>query len=133
MCRSAPYMVHINDTFFLSCSAFGNATQHGGPTSWYNSPSAPADSHYSSFMGRNSHSALGPFTNEHGEQGSWLAVDNGGHNNYFSGFDGQWYATLWYGSEPNNDAPSGDQPFIDLPCITKVRIEGGKLVAVSEW
>ena len=139
-----PYMVHINDTFFLSCSAFGNATQHGGPNSWYNSPTAPSDSHYSSFMGRSSSSynnnnnnnggVLGPFTNEHGEAGSWLAVDNGGHNNYFfsGGADGKWYATVWYGSEPNHDAPSGDAAFIDLPCITEVRVVDGKLVAVSE-
>ena len=120
-----PFVIKINDTYFLSSSAFGNATAHGGPRSSFNDKSAPHDSHYSSFMGASS-SFLGPYTNA-GQPGSWLALDNGGHNTYFA-YQGAVYGTLWYGSEPNDDVPTADKPLVDLPSVSKMALLDGRLV-----
>lgn len=121
-----PYVVEVNGTYFLSSSAFGNKQHHGGPRSAFDNASAPKDSHYSSFMGR-AESFLGPYTDGAGKQGSWLALDSGGHNNYFK-YNGSLYGTVWYGSEPNKDAPAEDQPLINLPSVAKMRLVGGRLV-----
>ena len=129
-----PFAIVVNGTYFLSSSAFGNSTQHGGPQSIYNKgvPVAP-NSHYSSFMGRAS-SFLGPYTNGKGHSGSWLAVDNGGHNSYLRGRnadgteDGRLYATVWYGSEPRGTLPPQGMGLVDLPSIVEVTVVDGRLV-----
>ena len=90
-----PFALEVNGSYFLSSSAFGNKQHHGGPRSAYDSSSAPANSHYSSFMGKAA-SFLGPYTDAHGHNGSWLALDSGGHNNYFT-YEGSIWGTLWYG------------------------------------
>ena len=90
-----PFALEVNGSYFLSSSAFGNKQHHGGPRSAYDSSSAPANSHYSSFMGKAA-SFVGPYTDGHGQNGSWLALDSGGHNNYFT-YEGSIWGTLWYG------------------------------------
>ena len=84
------------------------------------------DSHYSSFMGRASN-ILGPYTDGNGRTGSWLALDSGGHNNYFE-YQGLIYGTVWYGSEPNNDEPAADRPLVDLPTVATMHVVAGQLV-----
>ena len=127
-------MIALNGTYFLSASAYGNITQHGGPKSPYNQASAAPDSHYSSYMGRASR-FHGPYTNGQGQPGSWLAVDNGGHNNFFftdiNGTDDRLFATVWYGSEPHNNTPPGAGELVDLPSVIEVQAKGGELVAIS--
>lgn len=120
-----PFVMKVNNTYFLSSSAFGNKSEHGGPKSAFNSKSAPPDSHYSSFMGSSLNFA-GPYTNA-GQPGSWLALDNGGHNTYFT-YQDTVYGTLWYGSEPNGDAPASDKPFINLPSVSKMVLRDGRLI-----
>jgi hypothetical protein len=78
-------------------------------------------------MGRAT-SLLGPYTNGKGHSGSWLAVDNGGHNNYFRGRDGKLYATVWYGSEPAGTLPPEGVDLVDLPSIVEVVVVDGRLV-----
>ena len=125
-----PYVLELNGTYFLSSSAFGNAGAHGGPRSVFGGKSAPRDSHYSSFMG-SAPSFLGPYTDGRGKPGSWLAVDSGGHNNYFT-YQGSIYGTLWYGSEPNGDVPSGARTLVNLPSVTRMRLVAGRLVEDTE-
>ena len=119
--------------YFLSSSAFGNATAHGGPGSMFNhGSSVPLDSHYSAYMG-SSPSFLGPYTDARGHSGSWLAVDNGGHNSYFYSVEGKLFATLWYGSEPPDNSgrnlPARDAGQVDLPSIVEMKLVAGRLVA----
>lgn len=105
-------------------------------------------------------SFLGPYTNGEGKPGSWLALDNGGHNNYFEylgasiiclpiscgtrpktkvstscGFKqlttGQVYGTVWYGSEPNGDVPLKYKGLINLPSIAKMESVNGRLVQAA--
>jgi hypothetical protein len=122
-----PFAIKIGSAYFLSSSAFGDAAEHGGPTSSFDKPGAPGDSHYSSFMGVAT-SFLGPYTAANGKPGSWLAVDSGGHNNYFS-YNGTVYGTLWYGSEPNNDVPAADSGLINLPSVVAMEVVDGRLIA----
>eukprot|EP01052_Picozoa_sp_SAG31_P003923 SAG31_NODE_155_length_22130_cov_9.540098_24_plen_349_part_00 len=121
-----PFAVEINGTYFLSASAFGNKQQHGGPRSVFNQRNAPKNSHYSSFMGR-ANSFLGPYTDGAGGRGSWLALDSGGHNNYFR-YNGSIYGTVWYGSEPNGDVPPEQKLLVNLPSVAKMRVVAGQLV-----
>ena len=124
-----PYVIHVNGTYFLSSSAFGDRQHHGGPRSVYNNDSAaPRDSHYSSFMGRAS-SLLGPYTDGVGKRGSWLGLDYGGHNNYFK-FQGDIYGTVWYGSDPHHgkDSTPEERKLVNLPSVAKMRIDDGRLV-----
>ena len=56
-----PYVLQHNGTYFLSSSAFGNVSAHGGPRSPFNNHGAPGDSHYSrcvSYSGRRPCSCL---------------------------------------------------------------------------
>ena len=76
-------------------------------------------------------SFLGPYTDGRGKRGSWLAVDSGGHNNYFT-YQGSIYGTLWYGSEPNGDVPSGARTLVNLPSVTRMRLVAGRLVEDTE-
>eukprot|EP00911_Craspedida_sp_UC1_P000205 UC1_evm1s155 len=87
-----PFVLKLDSRYFLSASAYGNAIEHGGPNSPFNRPGAPPDSHYSAFMGSSSR-LLGPYENGRAGAGSWLAVDNGGHNTYFR-VNGTIYGTL---------------------------------------
>ena len=125
-----PFVVEANGTYFLSSSAFGNASAHGGPSSMFNGPSAPADSHYSAYMG-SARAFRGPYTDGRlTEPGSWLAVDNGGHNNYFA-VNGTLYGTVWYGSEPNGDVPPAYKALINLPSVTRMELVNGRLVQAA--
>ena len=125
-----PYVLLVNGTYYLSSSAFGNASQHGGPRSAFAKKGAPTDSHYSSYMG-SAHTFLGPYTNgEQRKPGSWLALDSGGHNNYFE-HDGEIYGTVWYGSEPNGDVPPAYKGLTNLPSVAKMGLVNGRLVQAS--
>jgi endoglycosylceramidase len=125
-----PYVLVVNGTYFLSSSAFGNASQHGGPASAFNKKGAPTDSHYSSYMG-SARTFQGPYSNgEQGKPGSWLALDSGGHNNYFE-YDGEIYGTVWYGSEPNGDVPPEYKGLINLPSVAKMCLANGRLVQAA--
>ncbi len=123
-----PYIFYTNGTYFLSSSAFGDKQHHGGPASVYNTNAAPRDSHYSSFIGRAS-SLLGPYTDGAGKRGSWLGLDYGGHNNYFT-YQGVIYGTVWYGSDPHHGADSTpeERELVNLPSVAKMRIVGGRLI-----
>lgn len=131
-----PFVLMAAGTYFLSSSAFGNATHHGGPQSMYNGKDAPSNSHYSAYMGA-AKSFLGPYYDRvgngkdkllsQGNPGSWLAVDNGGHNNYFA-YNNSIYATVWFGSEPNGDVPSAYRDLINLPTVVEMVLADGRLV-----
>ena len=125
-----PFMYYHNATrtYFLSSSAFGNATQHGGPSSVYNSANPPPGSHYSSYMG-SAKALAGPYTDGRGNDGSWLAVDSGGHNNYFVSKEGALFATLWYGSDPGRNTPATDADLVDTPSMVECEVASGRVVA----
>ena len=128
-----PFMLKVNGSYFISASAFGNASLHGGPQSAGFTLSSCSNCWYSAFMGK-SHSLRGAFTQtgQGRPDGGWLAVPSGGHNAYFRTKEGELWATIWFGSNPHNDTPASKQPFIDLPSIVKVEIAAdGRLVSVG--
>jgi hypothetical protein len=124
-----PFALEVNGSYFLSSSAFGNISAHGGPQSVFNGKAAPLDSHYSSYMGTASH-FLGPYTNGADAPGSWLALDSGGHNNYFE-HEGDIWGTVWYGSEPNGHVPPQYKGLVNLPSVAKMRLVEGRLVSAE--
>eukprot|EP01043_Picozoa_sp_COSAG02_P065872 COSAG02_NODE_10074_length_2032_cov_3.760476_1_plen_475_part_00 len=117
-----PFMVAIRNqssssgyTYFLSGSAFGNATgddgRHGGPD-YCSGP----DCLYSTYTASAS-SLRGNFSV------AWLSVAGGGHNVFFRGSGGQLYSTIWYGSERKGALPAADRGLVDLPSIVKCGID----------
>jgi len=128
-----PFMLYLNGSYYLSSSAFGNATVHGGPKSPGFADPTCGNCWYSAYMGRApALNASFTSTGRGKPDGGWLAVPAGGHNVYFRTKEGELWATIWYGSNPHGDTPSSKQPYIDLPSIVKVEIaEDGRLVSVG--
>lgn len=118
-----PFVVAEAGKYFLSASGFGNGTF------WTANPSTGKGIKYQAYMGVAT-TFRGPYTNGRNETGSWLAVENGGHNSYFrSPEDGALYSTLWYGSDPGNNTPEKYAGIVDLPSIVKCEVVEGRLVA----
>ena len=130
-----PFLQQRNGTYYLAASAFGNATRHGGPRSIFNQPPAVSgcpDCYYSTYMGCAS-TLHGPYVDavDRANPGGWLAVASGGHNVYFLDHAGALWATIWYGSNPGNDTPARDAPFIDLPSVVLMTNISGRLVSAG--
>ena len=98
-------------TYYLSGSAFGNATGHGGPN--YCSDSGCFYSTYTA----SASSVRGAFGKP------WLSVAAGGHNVFFRDAQQQLWSTIWFGSSIVGNLPVVDRRLQDLPSIVKCSID----------